>query len=85
MAGSLNHIVDDHGRFKMDSIENLGDAREALHECHHLIASLLDYVGECDDDPVAVLEELCQWFRFPVPKTPPVLGDCDEPFCAMGK
>jgi len=38
MAGSLNHIVDaETGEFRMDLIENLGDAQEALEECFHLI------------------------------------------------
>lgn len=37
MAGSLNHIVGSDGRFRMDLIENLGDAHEALEECYALI------------------------------------------------
>lgn len=40
MAGSLNHIVDDDGRFSMDTIENLGDAWEALEECYAIIYHL---------------------------------------------
>ena len=41
MAGSLNHIVNsDTGEFCFDSIENLGDAREALEECFYLIIAL---------------------------------------------
>ena len=41
MAGSLSHIVDDEtGEFRMDLIENLGDAYEALEECFHLIRTM---------------------------------------------
>ena len=40
MAGSLNHIVGEDGRFKMSTIENLGDASEALEECFHVIRVL---------------------------------------------
>lgn len=37
MAGSLNHIVGEDGRFRMDLIENMRDAREALEECFEFI------------------------------------------------
>jgi hypothetical protein len=40
MAGSLNHIVGDDGRFTMDCIDNLGDAHEALEECYAIIYAL---------------------------------------------
>lgn len=40
MAGSLNHIIDEDGSFKMTSIDNLGDASEALEECFHIIYEL---------------------------------------------
>ena len=41
MAGSLSHIVDsDTGEFTMDTIENMGDAYEALEECFHLIRAM---------------------------------------------
>lgn len=41
MAGSLNHIVDENtGRFRMDLIENLGDAYEALEDCFELIREM---------------------------------------------
>lgn len=41
MAGSLLHIVDDDtGKFTMDTIENLGDAHEALEECFNIILKL---------------------------------------------
>lgn len=41
MAGSLNHVVDSEtGQFRMDLIENLGDAHEALEECFHLIREM---------------------------------------------
>jgi len=41
MAGSLNHIVDENtGQFRMDLIENMGDAHEALDECFKIILEL---------------------------------------------
>ena len=40
MAGSLNHIVSETGKFTMATIENMGDAHEALHECFELIRIL---------------------------------------------
>lgn len=46
MAGSLNHIVNEDGSFTMDLIENMGDAEEALEECHRIIAALLPYAAE---------------------------------------
>jgi len=56
MAGSLNHIVDDEtGEFKMDTIENLGDAHEALEECFNIIASM---TGGDMDEVNAYLKDL---------------------------
>lgn len=51
MAGSLNHIVDSEtGKFTMDTIENLGDAHEALEECFNIILAMsggaMDEVNE---------------------------------------
>jgi len=40
MAGSLNHIVDDDGYFCSFTIENLGDAYEALEECFNIIYAM---------------------------------------------
>lgn len=40
MAGSLNHIIGKDGRFKMGSIDTLGDAHEALDECFKIILEL---------------------------------------------
>ena len=40
MAGSLNHIVGEDGRFRMEGIENLGDAHEALDECFKIIREI---------------------------------------------
>ena len=40
MAGSLNHIINEDGRFWMDLIENLGDAHEVLEECFNIIYEL---------------------------------------------
>ena len=41
MAGSYKHIVDNENKFiGIDLIDNLGDAYEALEECHALIRIL---------------------------------------------
>lgn len=55
MAGSLNHIVDaGTGKFTMDSIDNLGDAHEALHDCYFIIFEItgghLDMMNRVLDD-----------------------------------
>lgn len=39
MAGSFDHI-DNNGEFRMELIENMGDAYEALQECHAVIYRL---------------------------------------------
>ena len=41
MAGSFNYIVDYDGSFRMDLIENTGDAHEALEECFDIIHNLV--------------------------------------------
>ena len=58
MAGSLNHIVDDDGHFTMDSIENLGDAWEALEECFHIILELTEGKKE-------IIDPVCRKLHFP--------------------
>ncbi len=58
MAGSLNHIVSDAGQFRMGSIENMGDAHEALDECFKII---LELTGGNKEDVNRVLDKL----RFP--------------------
>jgi hypothetical protein len=40
VAGSYDHICEDDGSFTMDFIENMGDAHEALEECHEIIERL---------------------------------------------
>ena len=41
MAGSYRHITKSDGSFRgVDLIENLGDAFEALEECHEMIQCL---------------------------------------------
>ena len=41
MAGSYNHIVDEHNNFiGTDLLDNMGDAYEALEECYKIIQSL---------------------------------------------
>lgn len=60
MAGSLKHIIEEDGTFVMDSIENLGDAYEALHECFHVILDLAD--GDMDR-----ITAICKRRRYPDP------------------
>lgn len=64
MAGSLNHIVDDEtGKFTMENIENLGDAQEALEECHEIICTL------SDGGRMQLINKVCQKLEFPVVRT----------------
>jgi len=58
MAGSLNHIVGKDGHFKMDSIENLGDAYEALEECFELIHIMTQGDKE-------IINKYCHLLSFP--------------------
>lgn len=55
MAGSYDHICDDDGSFRMDLIENMGDAHEALEECHGIIGRQRGALNEAwsllDGDP----------------------------------
>ena len=37
MAGSLNHLVGNNDEFTIETIENMGDAHEALAECYKII------------------------------------------------
>jgi ArsR family metal-binding transcriptional regulator len=69
MAGSLAHIIADDGTFTMQHIENLGDAHEALEECHQIIAWLLapSFVG----DPMEALRACCTELHYPVPPAVP--------------
>lgn len=62
MAGSLNHIIDDRGRFTMDTIENLGDAHEALEECFAIILEL-------SGGDMAKVSAACDKHNFPDPFT----------------
>lgn len=78
MAGSLNHIVYEQGYFKMSSIENLGDAAEALHECHQWIAELLYWivVDDLQRTPEEVLHQIQIGRRFlTMPKSAPQLDE----------
>lgn len=46
MAGSFSHIVsDDDGSFRMDLIDHMGDAHEALEECYDIIAAFIEMSG----------------------------------------
>jgi hypothetical protein len=81
MAGSLAHIVDDDGTFRMGLIENLRDAREALEECHQIIAELLEMMTLAAGEPGGLvhfhgvaqplkgelLAKACERLGFPVP------------------
>ena len=60
MAGSYFHIIDQNGEFTMNSIENLGDAHEALEECFVLIYEL------SNGDPTCI-SEVCKKYSFPDP------------------
>ena len=40
MAGRIDHLSDEDGKFTMDLIENMGDAHEALEECYTVINKL---------------------------------------------
>jgi len=43
MAGSYRHITDSENNFcGLESIDNLGDAVEALEECYYMILQLAD-------------------------------------------
>ena len=42
MAGSYLHICDVDGSFSMELIENMGDAHEALEDCHSIIKDTLE-------------------------------------------
>lgn len=58
MAGSLNHIVGSDGHFRMGSIENMGDAHEALHECFELIRYL-------SNGKQSIVNDACDRLNFP--------------------
>jgi len=61
MAGSLNHIINGDGTFRMGGIENLGDAHEALDECFKIIMELTG--GDKERVNAA-----CRQLRFPTIK-----------------
>ena len=65
MAGSLNHIVDTKGAFQMETIENMGDAHEALESCFDVIALLLELWPE--EQRKTILKDVCQKARTPTP------------------
>lgn len=76
MAGSLNHIVDDLGSFTMNYIENLGDANEALSECHQIIAALLyKACPNSAEEQAALLQSVCDAMSFPRPEAAPTLDE----------
>jgi hypothetical protein len=46
MAGSVSHIVNAHGGFSMSTIDNLGDANEALGACFEALSEAVAYMPE---------------------------------------
>jgi len=69
MAGSLNHIVrEEDGAFTMEYIETLGDAHEALEECFHIIATLIN--GDKKK-----LDSICEALGYPEVEHIPVIYD----------
>ena len=72
MAGSLNHIVEEDGSFTMDHLDHMGDAHEALEECHQIIAWLLPYAGRALDtsDATGALTECLHQLGYPMARTP---------------
>ena len=73
MAGSLSHIVRKDGTFTMSCIDSLGDAGEALEECHRLIAVLI-----AGPDARQRLEAACESAGAVTPDTLPVFTPDDE-------
>lgn len=49
MAGSYDHIVKDGEFVGLKYIDNLGDAREALQECYHMINYLAEDEKEIEE------------------------------------
>ncbi|KUR80802.1 hypothetical protein [Novosphingobium sp. FSW06-99] len=74
MAGSFAHIVAEDGSFTMDTIDHMGDAHEALEDCHKLIAFLLPYAAmvlDCDSpDADCALAEAAHRLNLNVRYTP---------------
>lgn len=66
MAGSLNHVTAEDGSFRMDLIENGGDAHEALEECHQIIAVLL----ADSPNPQQRLDQATALLRCPMSRVP---------------
>lgn len=58
MAGSLNHVIDRDWNFSMDTIENLGDAHEALEECVMII-------HELSGGSIDAVDAICEKLNFP--------------------
>lgn len=75
MAGSLNHIVSEDGRYYLDHIENMRDANEALEECF----SLIFYLAKGDR---LVVSNACRALGFPDPWEDSREGDT---FVALAK
>lgn len=75
MAGSLNHIVGKRGRFKLDTIDNMGDAAEALEECFGIIYQLSNN-GNKD-----IINEACKEFNYPEIKCDMILKHRNSDLC----
>jgi len=80
MAGSLSHLVDEHGAFRFGLIENMGDAHEACEECFDIIALLVCEVevavgaSGMPFDARKLMEQVCGYANAPVPEAIPVFG-----------
>jgi hypothetical protein len=77
MAGSLAHILNDDGTFRgLDLIDSDRDKREALEECHQIIAELLEFLTLVQSgfvhnwsvsDKRLMIRTACERLGFPVP------------------
>ena len=74
MAGSLAHITATDGSFTMELIDNMGDAEEALEDCHAIIAFLLPFAARAMDnsDATGALREAAHQLKLYVGENTPV-------------
>ena len=72
MAGSLNHIVDEQGRFRIDLLDSAKDRVEALEECFDIISVLCG--GGTDNERMTRLADACVRAKAPIPGVVPRLG-----------
>lgn len=58
MAGSFDHVNGPRRKFRMELIENMGDAHEALQQMHWLIWKL------ADGDHKKIKAAVAEYYRF---------------------